>query len=224
MKKIIVSPSILGATLQNADAEIKKIKDAKIGWIHFDVMDGVFVKNVSFEKPFLKKVCSNLGLVKDVHIMVNDPLYKVEDFAECGADYLTFHLEACKNEKYVKEVIKQIHKFGMKAGLSIKPNTPVEEVYPFIKDLDLVLIMSVEPGYGGQRFIESSLGKIEALRKTADEIQRRRKKRLLTISVDGGVNDKTAPLCLNAGANVLVVGQYLFNHDDFLERYKRIVK
>ena len=224
MKKLIVSPSILGATLQNADTEIQKIKDAKIGWIHFDVMDGKFVKNVSFEKPFLKKVCSNLDLIKDVHIMVNDPLDKIEDYADCGANYLTFHLEACKNEKEVKDIIKKIHKNGMRAGLSIKPKTPVEDVYPFVKDLDLVLIMSVEPGYGGQKFIDSSVQKIADLRKKADEIQRRRKKRLLTISVDGGINDKTAPLCLNAGANVLVVGQYLFNHDDFLERYQRIVK
>ena len=219
MKKIIVSPSILGATLQNVDKEIQKIKDANIGWIHFDVMDGAFVKNVSFEKPFLKKVCSNLNLIKDVHIMVNDPLSKVEDYADCGADYLTFHYEACKDDDEIKEVIEKIHSCGMKAGLSIKPKTPVEKVFPFIEDLDLVLIMSVEPGYGGQKFIDSSLDKITFLKNRIGDSNYS-----LLVSVDGGVNDKTAPLCLNAGADVLVVGQYLFNHDDFLDRYQRLVK
>ena len=219
MKKLIVSPSILGATLQNADIEINKIKDANIGWIHFDVMDGAFVKNVSFEKPFLKKLCSNLNLIKDVHIMINDPLNKVEDYAECCADYLTFHYEACRDDNEVKEVIDKIHRLGMKAGLSVRPKTPIEKVFPFINDLDLVLVMSVEPGYGGQRFIESSLEKITSLK---DAIANSNHTPL--ISVDGGINDKTAPLCLNAGADVLVVGQYLFNHDDFLERYQRIVK
>lgn len=219
MKKAIISTSVLGATPLNVDKEIKKYKDAGIKWIHFDVMDGKFVKNVSFETPFLKEVCDKVDLVKDVHIMINDPLNRVEEYANCGADYLTFHYEACKDDSEVQEVINKIHALKMKAGISIKPNTSIEKVYPFLKDLDLVLIMSVEPGYGGQRFIDHSIEKIAFLR---NEIDRNQYSTL--ISVDGGINDRTAPLCLNAGVDILVVGQYLFNHDDFLERYHRIVE
>ena len=219
MKKAIISTSILGATPLNVDKEIKKFKDAGIQWIHFDVMDGKFVKNVSFETPFLKEVCNKVDLVKDVHVMIDDPLNMVKEYADCGADYLTFHYEACKDDSEVRNVIDKIHDLKMKAGISIKPNTSIEKIFPFLKDLELVLIMSVEPGYGGQRFIDHSIEKIAFLR---NEIDKNGYSTL--ISVDGGINDRTAPLCINAGVDVLVVGQYLFNHDDFLDRYKRIIK
>ena len=219
MKKAIISPSILGATALNVDKEIKKFKDVGIKWIHFDVMDGKFVKNVSFETPFLKEVCNKVDLIKDVHIMINEPFNRIEEYASCGADYLTFHYEACKDDSEVRKVIDKIHALKMKAGLSIKPNTSIEKIYPFLKDLDLVLIMSVEPGYGGQKFIDHSIEKIAFLRNEIDKNQYS-----TLISVDGGINDRTASLCLNAGVDVLVVGQYLFNHDDFLERYQRIIK
>ena len=219
MKKAIISASVLGATPLNVGKEISKFKEAGIQWIHFDVMDGKFVKNTSFETPFLKEVCQKVDLVKDVHIMIDNPLVRVEEYADCGADYLTFHYEACKDDYEVKEVINKIHALKTKAGISIKPNTSIEKIYPFLKDLDLVLVMSVEPGYGGQKFIDHSIEKIAFLR---NEIDKNKYKAL--ISVDGGINDKTAPLCLNAGVDILVVGQYLFNHEDFLERYHRIVK
>lgn len=218
MKNAIVSISILGANQDNIDHEIDHIKEAHVKWVHFDVMDGCFVKNKSFDKPFLKSVCEKIDVIKDVHIMINDPLIHVIDYVDCGTDYLTFHYEACKDDSEVREVIKKIHSLNIKAGLSIKPNTPVDVVFPFLDELDLVLIMSVEPGYGGQKFINASLDKIVSLRNNIDE------KGLATlISVDGGINDKTAPLCLDAGVNVLVIGQYLFGHEDFLERYKRII-
>ena len=199
--------------------EIQKIKDAGMKWIHFDVMDGHFVKNVSFGSLFLKRVCKDLDLIKDVHIMIENPLENVEKFAKVGADYLTFHYEACKNDAEVFEVIDKIHECGMKAGLSIKPNTAVAKVFPFLHSLDLVLIMSVEPGLGGQKFIDLSLTKISLLKSKIDE-----ERVDVLISVDGGINDITGKECLTVGADVLVVGQYLFGHDDFQERYQRLLK
>ena len=219
MKDVIISPSVLGADFLHFEDEVKKIKEAGMSWIHFDVMDGHFVKNISFGNIFLKRISPNIDLIKDVHIMIENPLQMVEKYKETGADYLTFHYEACKDDAEVFEVIDKIHENGMKAGLSVKPNTPIEKVYPFLHSLDLVLIMSVEPGKGGQKFIDFSLNRISALRNKIDE------ERVPTlISVDGGINDQTGPECLKVGADILVVGQYLFGHEDFLERYQRLFK
>ena len=219
MKDVIISPSILGADFMNFDKEVQKMKDVGIKWMHFDVMDGHFVKNISFGNLFLERVKGQIDLVKDVHIMIENPLEMVEKFAESGADYLTFHYEACKDDAEVFKVIDKIHECGMKAGISVKPGTPVMKIYPFLHSLDLVLIMSVEPGCGGQKFIDLSLNKISALKNKINE-----EKVNVLISVDGGVNDKTGPECRLVGADVLVVGQYLFGRDDFKERYERLFK
>jgi ribulose-phosphate 3-epimerase len=219
MKKVIVSPSVLGADFMHFSNEIQKIKDAGMTWVHFDVMDGHFVKNVSFGSLVLRKILKDIDLIKDVHIMIENPLENVEKFAKCGADYLTFHYEACKDDREVFQVIDKIHECGMKAGISVKPNTPVAKVFPFLHSLDLVLIMSVEPGLGGQKFIDLSLNKIIALKNKINE-----EKVSVLISVDGGINDVTGKDCVKVGADVLVVGQYLFGHDDYQERFERLFK
>ena len=219
MKNVIISPSVLGADFLNFEQEVEKMIAAGVKWIHFDVMDGHFVKNISFGNLFLKRINNRIGLVKDVHVMIENPLSMVEKYAECGANYLTFHYEACKDDKEVFDVIDKIHECGMKAGISVKPETPVAKVFPFLHSLDLVLIMSVEPGLGGQKFIDLTLNKIIGLKNKINE-----EKVNVLISVDGGVNDVTGQDCVKVGANVLVVGQYLFGHEDFEERYKRLLK
>ena len=219
MNKPIISPSVLNADFMHFADEVQKIKDAGLKWIHFDVMDGRFVKNISFGNLFLKQVSSQIDLIKDVHIMVKNPLSQVELYRESGADYLTFHYEACKDDAEVFEVIDKIHECGMKAGLSIKPETAIEKVFPFLHSLDLVLIMSVEPGVGGQSFIDLSLNKIALLKEKINE-----ERVSALISVDGGVNDQTGPLCHKMGADILVVGKYLFGYDDFNERVERLFK
>ena len=219
MKDVIISPSVLGADFLNFEQEVEKMIAAGVKWIHFDVMDGHFVKNISFGNLFLKRITNRIDLVKDVHIMIENPLSMVEKYAECGANYLTFHYEACKDDKEVFDVIDKIHECGMKAGISVKPETPVAKVFPFLHSLDLVLIMSVEPGRGGQKFIDLTLNKIVGLKNKINE-----EKVQVLISVDGGVNDVTGPDCVKVGADVLVVGQYLFGHEDFEERYKRLLK
>ena len=219
MKNVIVSSSILGVNNDNYLLELKRIKDNGIKWVHFDVMDAKFVPALNFENDFFLKVAKEVSLIKDVHIMVNDPIKRLDFYAKQGVDYLTFHYEACKDDTERQAIIDKIHSLNMKAGISIKPNTSVLKIFPFLKDLDLVLVMSVEPGYGGQKFNDSVLFKIKDLKAkiTANNYR-------TLISVDGGINNKTAPLCLSAGADVLVVGQYLFGREDYVERLEQLIK
>ncbi len=217
MKKVKIAPSILSADFNNLQEEILKVQDAGAEFLHFDVMDGHFVPNISFGIPVLKNIAHSQKMVNDVHIMISNPKKYAEEFIKSGAEYLTFHYEAVKSDKDVYEVIDLIHSFGGKAGLSIKPKTSVEVLEKFLPKLDLVLVMSVEPGFGGQSFIPSALDKIAYLRKIIDEC-----KYHCLIEVDGGINAETGKLCKEAGVDVLVAGSYLFGHDDLKERMESL--
>lgn len=201
-----VSASILGADLADLKNEIARIELAGADMIHFDVMDGRFVENISFGLPVLECVKKYAKVPMDVHLMILEPIRYVERFAAAGADIITFHAEAGSD---IEGTIDKIRLAGKKAGISIKPATPAGEILKFLDKVDMVLVMTVEPGFGGQGFIEGMLEKISELRFYA-----RTKGLNFDIQVDGGINEKTAPLVREAGANNLVSGSYLFGAKD----------
>ncbi|MFC1600097.1 ribulose-phosphate 3-epimerase [Patescibacteria group bacterium] len=197
--KIKISPSILSADFGRLNEDIKTIEEHS-DYVHVDVMDGHFVPNLTFGAPVVKYIKSELPL--DVHLMIENPEKFIDDFAKAGADILTVHFEAVDD---LHGLLKQIKDKGMKAGVSIKPGTQAEVLEEYLDELDWVLVMSVEPGFGGQGFIAESVPKIKWLREHAPD---------LDIAVDGGINDETARLCEEAGANVLIAGSYIFKSDD----------
>jgi ribulose-phosphate 3-epimerase len=200
---IKIAPSILAADFSKLGSEIESISNAD--YIHFDVMDGVFVPNISFGFPILESVRKATDKTLDVHLMINSPSKYVTRFAKTGGDIITFHVEA-ETPDNIHAAIAEIKKLEKKAGLSIRPDTPVEALLPYIDLLDLVLVMTVEPGYGGQKFIPEMTEKVEKLRGIIND-----RNLNCEIEVDGGINPETAKLCIAAGANVLVAGIDVFN-------------
>lgn len=199
---IKISPSMLASDYANLEAELKKCENGGADLIHLDVMDGHFVPNISIGAPVIKAMKAVCSVPFDVHLMISEPLKYIDDFADAGADIITFHTE-CDSD--TEKTIDKILASGCKAALAVKPNTPVEEVYPYLDRLSMVLIMTVEPGFGGQSFMESTMPKIVKLREKCPE---------LDIQVDGGINTETVKIAGRAGANVFVAGSAVFKSDN----------
>lgn len=201
----VLSPSILAADFKVLGQEMKKTEENGAAYIHFDVMDGMFVPSISFGMPVLASIHDATEQFMDAHLMVQEPIRYVEAFQKAGADYVTVHLEACED---VKTTLDKIHACGMKAGLAVNPETDVKELVPYLEDVEMILIMSVYPGFGGQKFIPESLDKIRAVRAMLNE------KNLKTdIQVDGGIYVENVREVLDAGANVIVAGSAVFRGD-----------
>lgn len=203
--KNILAPSILSADFKALGEQIRQTEEGGAGYIHFDVMDGIFVPSISFGMPVLSSIKGMTGQILDVHLMVTEPVRYVKEFAKCGADIITVHLEACED---VSATLDAIHSCGIRAGISIKPGTPVESLAPYLNQAEMFLIMSVEPGFGGQAFIPESLERISELRAMLDA------KGLDTdIEVDGGIYHSNVADVLRAGANVIVSGSGVYKGD-----------
>ena len=205
MRNYVLSPSILAADFKVLGQEMKKTEENGAAYIHFDVMDGMFVPSISFGMPVLASIHDATEQFMDAHLMVQEPIRYVEAFQKAGADYVTVHLEACED---VKTTLDKIHACGMKAGLAVNPETDVKELVPYMEDVEMILIMSVQPGFGGQKFIPESLDKIREVRAMLNE------KNLETdIQVDGGIYVENVREVLDAGANVIVAGSAVFRGD-----------
>ena len=202
----IIAPSVLSADFGHLERDVKMVEQSAAAWIHVDVMDGLFVPNLSFGFPVLRAIRRAAAKPLDVHLMIVEPERYIARFAHDGADWITFHLEATEDALHCVHLIRES---GAKVGVSIKPKTPVESLRPILSEVDMVLVMSVEPGFGGQKFIPESLDRIRELRRMAEELNPE-----LLIEVDGGISSENAHLLYEAGANVLVAGSSVFKAED----------
>ncbi len=214
-KKIIVAPSILSADFRKLEQEVKAVEEAGADWIHCDIMDGRFVPNISFGPMVVEWVKKCVSLPLDVHLMIVHPEEYIKNFRDAGADTITVHAEACDDLPAVMQLIKDT---GARVGVTVNPDKPVELFIPYLRDIDLVLIMSVYAGFGGQKFMEEVMAKVRAVHDEAERIGHL----ALDIEVDGGINGETARICAENGANVFVAGNYIFKGDDYRERIESV--
>ena len=208
---ILVSPSILSADFANLQRDIKRV-EPYVSWLHIDVMDGHFVPNISIGVPVVKSIRKITNLFLDTHLMIENPIKYVDAFSDAGSDLITFHYEATKDKTI--ETIEKIKSRKVKAGISIKPKTSVDEIKDYINLVDLVLVMTVEPGFGGQKFMDDCANKIKEIRKINSDV---------IIQVDGGINDKTAKICTDLGANSLVAGNYIYSAENIEQAINKLL-
>ena len=203
-----IAPSILAADFANLERDIRNIEENGSDFVHVDIMDGVFVPNISIGIPVVKAIRPVTELPLDVHLMIERPIRYVEEFVKAGADFVTIHIEADQPQNTL-EALDKIHAMGAKAGIVLKPKTPAEAAIPYLEKCDMILIMTVEPGFGGQSFMADQMGKVAQLKEWMDDINPN-----CLIEVDGGVDSKTHAVCKEAGANVLVAGSAYFKAAD----------
>ena len=216
MSKTLIAPSLLSADFSDLKNEMSKVTEAGADWLHVDVMDGNFVPNITIGMPVVKAIKAHSKIPLDVHLMIDKPERYIEQFVAAGSDYLTLHLESTK---LLKESLLKIKSLGCKAGLTLKPKTSIEEIKPFLSLVDLILVMTVEPGFGGQSFMFEQLSKIETLKKwRAEDLGQ------FLIEVDGGIIAATARMCLDAGADVLVAGSSVFKGEKTAQNYKNNIQ